>query len=176
MFDALSMLAHAASEAAIEPHEAFVESPREAGSAPSSTSIDSASTMTFSPQLKHQTLERECPPVRHLRETTEENQAPAIEDEAIESAPSSPGRAEAGCTEYECGYCGERKISTSTGGDGRVRIRCECGGKHGDLKARMHAKWTLVEATVGKASHSRRSRRRGHLPWEGDADTAETTR
>ena len=82
MFDALSMLAHAASEAAIEPHEAFVESPREAGSAPSSTSIDSASTMTFSPQLKHQTLERECPPVRHLRETTEENQAPAIEDEA----------------------------------------------------------------------------------------------
>ena len=116
MFDALSMLAHAASEAAIEPHEAFVESPREAGSAPSSTSIDSASTMTFSPQLKHQTLERECPPVRHLRETTEENQAPAIEDEAIESAPSSPGRAEAGCTEYECGYCGERKISTSSGG------------------------------------------------------------
>jgi len=148
MFDALSMLAHAASEAAIEPHEAFVESPREAGSAPSSTSIDSASTMTFSPQLKHQTLERECPPVRHLRETTEENQAPAIEDEAIESAPSSPGRAEAGCTEYECGYCGERKISTSTGGDGRVRIRCECGGKHGDLKARMHAKWTIHHKTT----------------------------
>jgi len=45
--------------------------------------------------------------------------------------------------EYECGYCKVRKVSTSTGGDGRVRIRCECGGKHSDGQPRMHAKWKL---------------------------------
>jgi len=45
--------------------------------------------------------------------------------------------------EYQCGYCGDRKISTSAGSDGRVRIRCECGGKHADGKPRMHAKWKL---------------------------------
>lgn len=45
--------------------------------------------------------------------------------------------------EYECGYCKVRKVSTSTGGDGRVRIRCECGGKHSDGRPRMHAKWKL---------------------------------
>jgi len=44
--------------------------------------------------------------------------------------------------EYSCGYCGERKISASTGSDGRVRIRCDCGGKHKDTKSRLHAKWT----------------------------------
>jgi len=44
---------------------------------------------------------------------------------------------------YECGYCGSVKASTSAGSDGRVRIRCECGGKHGDGKSRMHAKWIL---------------------------------
>jgi len=42
---------------------------------------------------------------------------------------------------YMCGYCGVRKPSTSAGGDGRVRIRCECGGKHRDRKSRMHANW-----------------------------------
>jgi hypothetical protein len=45
--------------------------------------------------------------------------------------------------EYEWGYCKVRKVSTSTGGDGRVRIRCECGGKHSDGQPRMHAKWKL---------------------------------
>ena len=30
-------------------------------------------------------------------------------------------------------------------GDGRVRIRCDCGGKHGDGKSRMHANWRRVE-------------------------------
>ena len=43
--------------------------------------------------------------------------------------------------EYECGYCGQCKVSTSSRADGRVRIRCECGGKHRDNKARMHTKW-----------------------------------
>lgn len=53
--------------------------------------------------------------------------------------------------EYECGYCKVRKVSTSTGGDGRVRIRCECGGKHQDGQPRMHAKWKLKgETQTGK--------------------------
>merc|ERR1711934_51902 len=43
--------------------------------------------------------------------------------------------------EYKCGYCGRLKTSLSTGQDGRVRIRCECGGKHKDDKPRMHAMW-----------------------------------
>eukprot|EP00658_Telonema_sp_P-2_P026645 TRINITY_DN20779_c0_g1_i4.p2 TRINITY_DN20779_c0_g1~~TRINITY_DN20779_c0_g1_i4.p2 ORF type:complete len:108 (+),score=24.94 TRINITY_DN20779_c0_g1_i4:77-400(+) len=45
--------------------------------------------------------------------------------------------------EYVCGYCGTRKVSTSIGRDGRVRIRCDCGGKHSDGVPRMHAKWSL---------------------------------
>lgn len=49
--------------------------------------------------------------------------------------------------EYQCGYCGERKISTSAGGDGRVRIRCDCGGKHQDRVPRMHAKWKMCTDT-----------------------------
>jgi len=53
--------------------------------------------------------------------------------------------------QYVCGYCNVRKVSTSTGGDGRVRIRCECGGKHQDSKPRMHAKWKLCRE-VGAGS------------------------
>lgn len=53
---------------------------------------------------------------------------------------------------YRCGYCGVRKTSTSAGGDGRVRIRCECGGKRRDGKPRMHAMWhpchTVIDDTV----------------------------
>lgn len=49
-------------------------------------------------------------------------------------------------SEFECGYCGARKLSTSQARDGRVRIRCECGGRYGDRKTRMHARWTVVNA------------------------------
>ena len=42
-------------------------------------------------------------------------------------------------TMYACSYCGRLKASTSTGQDGRIRIRCECGGKHRDGSERMHA-------------------------------------
>eukprot|EP00658_Telonema_sp_P-2_P032223 TRINITY_DN23912_c0_g1_i2.p1 TRINITY_DN23912_c0_g1~~TRINITY_DN23912_c0_g1_i2.p1 ORF type:complete len:265 (-),score=35.21 TRINITY_DN23912_c0_g1_i2:381-1175(-) len=55
------------------------------------------------------------------------------------STPAAAGMAPV--TEYKCGYCGRVKTSTSTGMDGRVRIRCECGGKHQDKKPRMHAMW-----------------------------------
>ena len=47
---------------------------------------------------------------------------------------------------YACDYCQRHKLSASSGQDGRVRIRCICGGKHGDNTPRMHAKWTMVPA------------------------------
>ena len=53
--------------------------------------------------------------------------------------------------EYQCGYCKANKVSTSTGGDGRVRIRCDCGGKHQDGKPRMHAKWKLCRSVSPEA-------------------------
>ena len=51
-------------------------------------------------------------------------------------------------TAYECGYCGQTKLTTAAGsGDGRVRIRCKCGGKRLDGEPRMHAMWTLVRSS-----------------------------
>jgi len=47
--------------------------------------------------------------------------------------------------DYRCGYCGHARTSASACSDGRVRIRCACGGKHRDAKPRMHANWKLVE-------------------------------
>jgi len=55
--------------------------------------------------------------------------------------------------EYECGYCSQYKVSTSSGADGRVRIRCECGGKHRDRKPRMHAKWVARPGCGGSQEH-----------------------
>jgi hypothetical protein len=55
--------------------------------------------------------------------------------------------------EYECGYCSSFKVSTSSGSDGRVRIRCECGGKHRDGKPRMHAKWVARPGCGGTQEH-----------------------
>ena len=46
--------------------------------------------------------------------------------------------------DYICGYCRRRKTSASACADGRVRIRCECGGQHADNKPRMHATWSPV--------------------------------
>lgn len=45
---------------------------------------------------------------------------------------------------YKCGYCGSIKKSSSQCADGRVRIRCECGGQHQDQRSRMHATWIPV--------------------------------
>ena len=47
--------------------------------------------------------------------------------------------------QYVCGHCNRHKTSTSSCSDGRVRIRCECGGQHHDGKARMHATWSSVQ-------------------------------
>lgn len=62
-------------------------------------------------------------------------------------------------TPYECGYCGEVKMTTaSRSDDGRVRIRCKCGGKRMDGEVRMHAMWRLVKtdsSTPGTGSKNR---------------------
>jgi len=46
---------------------------------------------------------------------------------------------------YSCGYCGQVKVSASAGINGRVRIRCDCGGKNRDNIPRMHAMWDMVK-------------------------------
>lgn len=55
---------------------------------------------------------------------------------------------------YICGYCSRRKTSTSRCADGRVRIRCQCGGQHKDNKPRMHATWTLYQDSNSQSSSS----------------------
>ena len=70
--------------------------------------------------------------------------------EAGESTPTYH-RAKAhkgrGCEQdYICSYCKKVKTSTSAGSDGRVRIRCECGGQRMDGKSRLHAAWVAVDA------------------------------
>ena len=65
--------------------------------------------------------------------------------EAKASAVALPSaQAAAGHVLYACGYCGERKESASCGKDGRVRIRCKCGGRYADGQNRMHAHWKVV--------------------------------
>jgi hypothetical protein len=49
---------------------------------------------------------------------------------------------------YQCGYCGVTKLSASAGGDGRVRIRCSCGGRRYDGVPRMHAMWRAVKSNI----------------------------
>jgi len=46
---------------------------------------------------------------------------------------------------YRCGYCHAIKLSSA---EGRVRIRCGCGGKHQDGKPRMHTNWERVDPEV----------------------------
>eukprot|EP00658_Telonema_sp_P-2_P011797 TRINITY_DN1451_c0_g2_i1.p1 TRINITY_DN1451_c0_g2~~TRINITY_DN1451_c0_g2_i1.p1 ORF type:complete len:213 (-),score=31.11 TRINITY_DN1451_c0_g2_i1:504-1142(-) len=58
-------------------------------------------------------------------------------------------------TRYQCGYCGAIKPSNSVGSDGRVRIRCKCGGKHRDGKPRMHAMWSTIQQEIKEPSPKR---------------------
>ena len=55
------------------------------------------------------------------------------------SAVANVSEVSQGPTEYQCNYCSRIKKSLSAGTDGRVRIRCDCGGKHQDNTPRMHA-------------------------------------
>ena len=43
--------------------------------------------------------------------------------------------------DYICGYCGIHRTSASACSDGRIRIRCDCGGVRQDKVPRMHAHW-----------------------------------
>jgi len=52
---------------------------------------------------------------------------------------------------YSCVYCGQIKVSASTGQDGRIRIRCECGGKRRDNSSRVHAMWNVMECDENDA-------------------------
>jgi len=74
--------------------------------------------------------------------------------------------------EYECGYCFTHKVSTSSGSDGRVRIRCECGGKHQDKVARMHAKWVALPSKGGQSQQDLRKRMRAqwNVPLDEEAE------
>jgi len=65
--------------------------------------------------------------------------------------------------QYKCGYCGRIKTSLSTGQDGRVRIRCECGGKHNDSNPRMHAMWHRHESKRSRSNHVEGSARSGSM-------------
>merc|ERR1712166_359678 len=49
---------------------------------------------------------------------------------------------------YVCNYCKRHKPSASKGQDGRVRIRCECGGRHRDGTSRMHAQWSAAPPDI----------------------------
>lgn len=61
------------------------------------------------------------------------------------SAVANVSEVSQGPTEYQCNYCSRIKKSLSAGTDGRVRIRCDCGGKHQDNTPRMHAMWELCD-------------------------------
>eukprot|EP00656_Telonema_subtile_P056321 TRINITY_DN8967_c0_g1_i2.p1 TRINITY_DN8967_c0_g1~~TRINITY_DN8967_c0_g1_i2.p1 ORF type:complete len:241 (-),score=22.22 TRINITY_DN8967_c0_g1_i2:45-767(-) len=57
---------------------------------------------------------------------------------------------------YLCGYCANVRTSASACGDGRVRIRCNCGGKHKDGTLRMHANWSplvTMAAPMANGAH-----------------------
>jgi len=53
-----------------------------------------------------------------------------------ELRPSSNTGRNASKRQFICGYCGTVKTSKSADTEGRVRIRCECGGVHQDGKTR----------------------------------------
>lgn len=77
----------------------------------------------------------QCPIARQVRET-----------------PKRPTlKPAAKLIKYSCVYCGQIKVSASTGQDGRIRIRCECGGKRRDNSSRMHAMWNVMECDENDA-------------------------
>lgn len=56
--------------------------------------------------------------------------------------------------DYQCGYCHHIRTSASACSDGRVRIRCACGGKHRDGNPRMHAFWKPVKGHIIRKNDS----------------------
>lgn len=91
-------------------------------------------------------------PCHKVKRTTKPTQYNVIAFNASGTGPQCVMEAiplpDSGTPLYQCGYCRAVKSSSSAGADGRVRIRCECGGKHKDGKARMHANWNLVKSSL----------------------------
>lgn len=74
-------------------------------------------------------------PGTSLQDTTKEG------SEDSKSLPKGNGQ----LCQYKCSYCGKIKTSSSMGNDGKVRIRCGCGGQHQDRVSRMHAAWRRLD-------------------------------
>jgi hypothetical protein len=59
-----------------------------------------------------------------------------LENEVAEEEVASRNARNVVRREFACGYCSAIKTSKSEDFEGRVRIRCECGGMHQDGKSR----------------------------------------
>ena len=46
--------------------------------------------------------------------------------------------------DYICGYCDRGKTSMVRCVQGRVRLRCKCGGQQNDGKLRLHSNWSIA--------------------------------
>jgi len=68
----------------------------------------------------------------------------AARDDSRRSCKRQTKESAVGRYMYVCSYCKRHKLSASKGQDGRVRIRCECGGRHRDGTPRMHAQWSAA--------------------------------
>lgn len=75
----------------------------------------------------------------------EENKRSRSTSDEQQCAYHPPKRMKDKVTRYQCGYCGSIKTSCSQSADGRVRIRCGCGGQHRDNRNRLHATWAVVK-------------------------------
>jgi len=96
-------------------------------------------------KLVNEPSPREGPPSPTSRSLRASPQS-ALEFPSILTPPSILGKRTEREEEpvYSCAYCGTKKTSTSAASDGRVRIRCKCGGKYNDNKPRLHANWKRV--------------------------------
>jgi len=106
---------------------------------PSTQSVpDSCNMNMLHPQLLQQMFQQCMPNYMQPNSVTSE----AYQSQRIAHEMQSSGDLVRLC-KYVCGYCNRTKLSASIGHTGRIRIRCECGGKHHDSVPRMHGMWTI---------------------------------
>jgi len=122
-----------------------------------------SSTSLSTPTKRSRPRAAERPP---SPESCSENPAKTLSWGSIESAQTIPTqtptkRVKGAGHKYICGYCSKVKVSASACSDGRVRIRCECGGQYQDNKPRMHATWSAVDPeAVAKAASAQKNVKR----------------
>lgn len=68
----------------------------------------------------------------------------AAREDSLRSCKRKTKESAVGRYMYVCNYCKRHKVSASKGQAGRVRIRCECGGRHRDGTPRMHVQWSAA--------------------------------